>query len=71
MLNLFVILVAVAASYWLYLRRRFPKNFPPHPSYSIPILGDTWNFRNGPTTGIEIMRKKYGKVFGMLVGNVR
>ncbi len=71
MLNLLFILVGVAVSYWLYLRRRFPENFPPHPKYSIPVLGDMWNFRHGPTTGIEMMRRKYGRVFGMLVGSVR
>ncbi len=71
MWSLALLVGALSLLYWQYHRTRHPKNFPPHPRFSIPLLGDALLFNKGLTTSVEELRQRFGKVFGALSGPIR
>lgn len=65
------VFVALVAYYLLYLYTRYPKHFPPHPRFSIPVLGDIIHMRKSRIQAFKRFRKKYGDIFGYMVGSRR
>ncbi len=63
--------VAVVASWILYLVTRYPSGFPTHPRFSLPVIGDSLLLFPNIQKGFEQLRKKYGKIHGLMLGNMR
>ncbi len=63
--------LAILALYVLFLKTRHPKGFPPHPGFSLPMVGDMLSLLPNTGEAFKRMRAKYGDVYGFLMGTQR
>jgi len=57
---------------WLHFySTRHPKNFPPHPRFTLPLLGDTLSVGKDTNEGFKRMHKTLGPIFGLWLGPIR
>ncbi len=68
---LLLLVAAAAAAYAYYLKTRHPKGFPPHPGFSLPVVGDFAMLVPNSGQAFKRMWKKYGDVYGFLMGSQR
>ncbi len=64
-------LLVIVAYYLFYLFNRHPKNFPPHPRFSIPVFGDSIFMGKSRTKAFRRFRQRYGDIFGYIIGSKR
>ena len=60
-------LAGVMLLLWLFVRR--PTNIPPGPWITLPIVGNLLQIGSDPMTSFRRMRKQYGDVFSVYIGN--
>ncbi|XP_041357974.1 vitamin D(3) 25-hydroxylase-like [Gigantopelta aegis] len=53
---------------WLVVLKR-PRDIPPGPSFSLPVLGDILRIGRDPLERFRDMRRRYGDVFSFYMGN--
>lgn len=70
-MDILTIIALFGAVYLVYLWKRYPKDFPPHPTFSIPFLGDVDMISSSAPKAIKRLRAKHGDVFGCIVGPQR
>ena len=61
-----ILLVLIVYRYWRSWKH--PDNFPPGPRRPLPIFGDAYILGKDSANGFYSLHKKYGKVFGMWLG---
>ncbi len=66
-----ILAVVTVVLYALFLYGRHPKGFPPHPNFSLPLLGDILSLMPNTGKAFERMHAKYGDVYGFLMGTQR
>jgi len=64
-----IFLLAIVGVY--FVKMRHPKNFPPHPKWSLPLLGDSLAIGQDMAAGFKRMHERFGPVFGVWLGPVR
>jgi len=64
---LWVIFAAVLIGLYFYSIKH-PHNFPPHPKFSLPLIGDVHMVGKDINQGFKRMHEKYGPIFGLWLG---
>ena len=71
MFDVLLISFGILVIYWFLIATRHPKNFPPGPRWSLPVLGNALDIGTDMGVGFENLRLKYGDVFGMFLSKDR
>jgi len=65
-----IVLTVLALCLHFYITRH-PKNFPPHPKFTLPFIGDSLSVGKDNNEGFIRMHKSYGSIFGLWLGQLR
>ncbi len=68
MLLICLFFTAIIFGYVKFLWSRYPKGFPPHPTFSLPIFGDILSLGTNFPKGLKALRAKHGDIFGFTFG---
>ncbi len=71
MLAFVAIFLTVLTLYWFLVASKHPAGFPPGPGWALPLLGNAADIGTNLMEGFGNLRKKYGSVYGLFVGQER
>ncbi len=71
MLAFLAIFAALLVLYWFLVATRHPKDFPPGPRFTLPVLGNALSLGADISAGFERLRRRYGDVYGLFVAKDR
>ncbi len=71
MLELIAIFVLALILYWFLVATKHPKDFPPGPRLTVPILGNALSIGKDLPLGMDRLRERYGDVCGLFVAKDR
>jgi len=63
-------LVVLIIFLYFYLTRH-PANFPPHPKWTLPLIGNALSIGNDTNKGFSKLHQKLGPIFGLWMGPLR
>ncbi len=68
---LFCVVLVFLTAYWFLVATRLPKDFPPGPRFTLPVLGNALQLGWRMQTGIDRLAAKYGDICGFYLGGHR
>ncbi len=71
MLHLAIVILLILVLWWFLVATKHPKDFPPGPRMPLPLVGDALAIGKNLPEGFDQLRKRYGNIFGLYVGNTR
>ena len=65
----YLVIILIPLVVWKYFILKRPPNYPPGPTFRIPIFKQVFHFYNGKLEGLEKLRKRYGDVYSIDSGS--